>query len=170
MARPATPPGVVTARAPLLLAVADHHRGVHVQGHPLQCTELAEQPAVAFRPHALIGEHVETAKPPQDGLVTGRLRPADQSDQRAVHTHRLGMREPAGTTPDRHDELLDQLHRFIAPVGTRRRQTPPPNSTLSDSLQRCHRPSGVGCLGLLAQAMALGDDGGQVFGGQLATG
>ena len=42
------------------------------------------------------------------------------------------------------------------------------NSTLSDSFQRC-RPSGVGILGLLPQSVALGNDLGQVFSGELAT-
>ena len=36
--------------------------------------------------------------------------------QRTVHAHRFRVRKPKGTTPDRDNELLDQLQWGIAPV------------------------------------------------------
>lgn len=34
------------------------------------------------------------------------------------------MGKATGATPDRHNELFDQLRRFVTPIGTRRGQSP----------------------------------------------
>jgi hypothetical protein len=125
MARPALPAGVIAARGTLLFSVAGDDRGIDVQGHLLQCGDLAEEPAVGLGLHPFVGEPVEAGEQPHDGLVSGRPGPAEQAGERAVHAHRLGMHEPAGAAPDGDDELLDQLRRFVAPVRLGRWQSPP---------------------------------------------
>jgi len=107
-----------------LFSVAGDDRRIDIQGDPLQGADLAEEPAVGFGLYPFVGEHVEAGEQPQDGLVSGSSGPAKQAHQGAVHAHGLGMGETAGATPDRDDELFDELHRRIAPVRLRLGQRP----------------------------------------------
>jgi hypothetical protein len=124
MARTAAPARVVALRGALLLAVAGDDGGVQIERDLLQSGDLAEEPAIALRLHTLVGEDIEAVEKAHQRLVAGRSGPAEQAGERCVHAHRLGMHEAAGAASDRHDELLDQLERFVAPIRSRPRQLP----------------------------------------------
>ena len=125
MAGSAVPIRVVATRSAFLFPVAGDYGGVDIKRHLPQRADFAEQPAAGFGLYPFVGQHIEAAKQSHDGLVASwpcGLPPAPH--QGTVHAHRLGMCEPAGTTPDGNDELLDQLAWRITPVRLGLRQSP----------------------------------------------
>lgn len=121
MTGPAASSWVIATNRSLLFPISRDYRRVHVQRHPLQMLDLSEKPAIGLGLDPFVAQHVEAPEQAQNGLVSGGLGPAEQADQRVIHSHRLCMGKPASTAPNRHDELLDQLHWVIASIGTRRR-------------------------------------------------
>ena len=143
-----TPTGVVSPCRAFLFPMAGEHRGVHVEGNPLERADLRKKPAIDGFLYRLIACHVEPFEQSHDGLVSRRLRPTKQAGQGAVKAYRLGMGKATCTAPDGDDPLFNQLHGRIASIGPRRRQIPtrgrlPKIHLIEHALQQCHPSPGA---------------------------
>ncbi len=111
---------VVAPRHPLLVAVARHHRTVHVQCHLRQRDGLKEAPLQRHK-NLLVAPLAELVKKPPVAAPRGRLLPAKEFLERLVVPQHLRVAHPVAPHPNIDHVALDNHPRIVATVRTRLR-------------------------------------------------